>query len=41
MNRRKKINTLKRYKDALKYLKRFEEKEEIKTNQKQKILVKH
>lgn len=41
MNRKEMIVTLKQYKEALNYLKRFEEKEEqeVKTNEYQKVKV--
>lgn len=41
MNRKEMIIALKQYKEALNYLKRFEEKEEqeVKTSEKQKVLV--
>lgn len=39
MSRIEKINILKQYRDVINYLKRYEEKEEIKTEEKQKVLV--
>lgn len=39
MNRNDMIIALKQYKEVLNYLKRFEEKEETKTNEKQKVKV--
>ena len=39
MNIKNKIILLNQYKDTLNYVKRFEEKEEVKTNEKQKVLV--
>lgn len=39
MNIKDKIILLNQYKEVLNYLKRFDTKEEVKTNEKQKVLV--
>lgn len=39
MNKNELIKQLKQYKEALNYLKRFEEKEDVKELEKQKVLV--